>query len=120
MSDPEGPLSSAGWAPLPAAWAESAPVALAVLAADGLVLHANAAFEAFTGFAAGADLALLLGAAVLPPPGVLARLALRHADGTMLACDAQRDDAGTGRALLTLVDRCAQAEARHAADLLDF
>ena len=125
MSDPEGPLPSvppvaAGWEPLPAAWAESAPVALALLAADGRVVRANAAFEALTGLAAGGAVAALLGAAALPAPGVLARLVLWRADGAALACDAQRDPAGPGRELLTLVDRRAQAEAQRAADLLDF
>ncbi len=99
------------------AWARTAPVALSLIDADGVVAWANDAFGILAGLAVAQAIGLavesLLGVpaatAWLPAPGALARRALRRRDGPALACDVQCDPVGAGLRLLTLVDRSAEA-----------
>ena len=124
-----GPASAAAWGTVLGAWAQTAPVALALLDAAGGALRVNPAFELLTGIAAAnagaAAIARLFGAPDgLPASGELVRRELRHADGGELACDVQCEPAGPGLRLLTLVDRRAEAAheaaARRLAEKLDF
>jgi PAS domain S-box-containing protein len=114
------------------AWADTAPVALAAVDATGGVAWVNAAFEALLGATAepatGRSMDTLLGDAATPwqwpPAGELVRCRLRRADGTVLACDVQCDDTGTGLRMLTFVSRDAEpaldAEIRRLGALLEF
>src|SRR4051812_31350041 len=101
---PTSASPDAAWAGLPMlAWAQTAPVALALLAGEHIA-WVNPAFEALTGTSAARAigcapeplLADVANPAWLPPAGELARRRLQRADGTALACDVQCDPVAPG------------------------
>ncbi len=114
------------------AWAESAPVALAAIADDGVVAWVNAAFESWAGCEAsrlaGVGVEPLLapadeaaaGGAWLPPAGQSARRALRRPDGAVLHCDVQCDAFGPGLRMLAFTPRDVEVELERVSSLLDF